>query len=156
MAGETAGPCLRLAPAHTWPLPVPPAAQFDLATGHFIRRTKGSITMLPWRHPTIRMAVASHKGGGNIPVTYRGCAETYLIFRTGGVGNTNEYLTLRAPFVLSFLFLLDTFHKRSICLQMVQMLLLLCFSRHCFSRFPLLFISLLRIKVETSTQLSQK
>lgn len=43
----------------------------DLVTGHLIQQTKGSIMVLPWRHPYIRMATASYKGGGNIPVTYR-------------------------------------------------------------------------------------
>lgn len=106
--------------------------------------------VLLWRHPTIRMAMASCKGGGNIPVTRRGCAETYLIFRTGGVGNTNEYLTLGVPFVLAFLFLLHIFHKLNVCLQMIWMFLRL-FSCHRFSRFPQLFIYLLWIKVKTQS-----
>lgn len=111
----------------------------NLATGHFIRQTKGSITLLPWWYPTIRMATASYKEKGNIPVTYRGRAEMYLIFRTGVTGNTNEYLTLGAPSVLAFLFLLHTFRKRNICLQMAWVLLLLCFSCHCFPSFSFLF-----------------
>lgn len=51
------------------------------------------------------MAIASCKGGENIPVTHQGCAETYLIFRTGGAGNTNEYLTLGVPFMLGVFFI---------------------------------------------------
>lgn len=51
------------------------------------------------------MAITSCKGGENIPVTHQGCAETYLIFRTGGAGNTNEYLTLGVPFMLGFFFI---------------------------------------------------
>lgn len=88
------------------PARVPPA---DLGSGHSIHPTKGGIAALPWQRPASWVAAASYRGGENIPGTHQGCAETYLIFRTGGAGNTNEYLTPGVPFMLGFFkFLLHT------------------------------------------------
>lgn len=74
--------------------------------------------------PTIQIALASYMGEGGIPAIHRGCAEKHLIFRTGSVGNANEYLTFGAPSTLAS-FLLHTFRKCNICLQMLGRLLLL-------------------------------